>query len=69
MKVLLPDDTALELSEGATGEDAARAIGEGLARAALAVKVDGELRDLGARRSTTAPGSRSSRRRARRRSS
>ena len=47
VKVLLPDDTALELSEGATGEDAARAIGEGLARAALAVKVDGELRDLG----------------------
>ena len=46
VKVLLPDDTALELSEGATGEDAARAIGEGLARAALAVKVDGELRDL-----------------------
>ena len=46
MKVLLPDDTALELSEGATGADAARAIGEGLARAALAIKVDGELRDL-----------------------
>ena len=46
MKVLLPDDTALDLDEGATGEDAARAIGEGLARAALAVKVDGELRDL-----------------------
>jgi threonyl-tRNA synthetase len=46
VKVLLPDDTALELAEGATGGDAARAIGEGLARAALAVKVDGELRDL-----------------------
>ena len=46
MKVLLPDDTALDLDEGATGADAARAIGEGLARAALAVKVDGELRDL-----------------------
>jgi threonyl-tRNA synthetase len=47
VKVLLPDDTALELDEGANGEDAARAIGEGLARAALAVKVDGGLRDLG----------------------
>ena len=47
MKVRLPDDTELELADGATGEDAARAIGEGLARAALAVKVDGELRDLG----------------------
>ncbi len=47
MKVTLPDGTELELSEGASGADAARAIGEGLARAALAVRVDGELRDLG----------------------
>jgi threonyl-tRNA synthetase len=46
MKVRLPDDTELDLSDGATGLDAARAIGEGLARAALAVKVDGEVRDL-----------------------
>ena len=46
MKVTLPDGTALELEDGATGGDAARAIGEGLARAALAVSVDGELRDL-----------------------
>ncbi|HEY2437653.1 MAG TPA: threonine--tRNA ligase, partial [Solirubrobacteraceae bacterium] len=42
----LPDGTALELPEGATGGDAAAAIGPGLARAALAVKVDGEVRDL-----------------------
>ena len=35
MKVTLPDGTALELADGATGADAARAIGEGLARAAL----------------------------------
>ncbi len=48
MKVFLPDGTPLELPEGATGADAARAIGEGLARAALAIKVDGELRDLSA---------------------
>ena len=48
MKVTLPDGTELELSEGASGADAARAIGEGLARAALAVRVDGELRDLSA---------------------
>src|SRR5690606_14585863 len=34
--------------DGATGADAAAAIGPGLARAALAVKVDGELRDLDA---------------------
>ena len=44
----LPDGTPLELEPGATGADAARSIGEGLARAALAVKVDGELRDLAA---------------------
>ena len=42
----LPDGTPLPLAEGATGADAAAAIGPGLARAALAVKVDGETRDL-----------------------
>jgi threonyl-tRNA synthetase len=46
MKVTLPDGTALELPDGATGADAAAAIGPGLAKAALAVKQDGELRDL-----------------------
>src|SRR3954454_10225534 len=46
MKVTLPDGKGLELENGATGADAARAIGEGLARAALAIKVNGELRDL-----------------------
>ncbi len=46
MKALLPDGTELQLEDGATGADAAAAIGAGLARAALAVKVDGELRDL-----------------------
>jgi len=44
----LPDGTPLELAGGATGADAARSIGEGLARAALGVKVNGELKDLGA---------------------
>jgi threonyl-tRNA synthetase len=44
--VTLPDGSPLELSDGATGADAAAAIGPGLARAALAVYVDGELRDL-----------------------
>jgi threonyl-tRNA synthetase len=42
----LPDGTKLTLPDGATGADAAAAIGAGLARAALAIKVDGELRDL-----------------------
>ncbi|HEY2141593.1 MAG TPA: threonine--tRNA ligase [Solirubrobacteraceae bacterium] len=53
--VTLPDGKALELADGATGADAAAAIGPGLARAALAVEVtadgaggsiDPELRDL-----------------------
>jgi threonyl-tRNA synthetase len=46
MTVKLPDGTELELEDGASGADAARAIGEGLARAALGIRVDGELRDL-----------------------
>ncbi|MEP6954517.1 MAG: threonine--tRNA ligase [Solirubrobacteraceae bacterium] len=46
MKVSLPDGTPLELADGATGADAAAAIGPGLARAALAVRQDGEVRDL-----------------------
>jgi threonyl-tRNA synthetase len=46
MNYELPDGSELALPDGATGADAAAAIGSGLARAALAVKVDGELRDL-----------------------
>jgi len=46
MDYALPDGTALSLPDGATGADAAAAIGPGLARAALAIKVDGEPRDL-----------------------
>ncbi len=48
MHVTLPDGKRLDLSEQATGADAAAAIGAGLARDALAIKVDGELRDLSA---------------------
>jgi threonyl-tRNA synthetase len=48
MRILLPDETELQLDDDATGADAAAAIGAGLARAALAVKVDGALRDLSA---------------------
>src|SRR5204862_359819 len=44
--VKLPDDTELELAEGATGADAAAAIGPRLAKDALAVRVNGEVRDL-----------------------
>jgi threonyl-tRNA synthetase len=46
MQVVLPDGTAKDLQDGATGADLAASIGAGLARAALAVKVDGEVRDL-----------------------
>ena len=46
MEYALPDGTQLTLPEQATGADAAAAIGPGLARAALAVKVGDELRDL-----------------------
>ena len=48
MKVTLPDGSELELPDGASGADAARAIGEGLARAALGVRQNGDLRDLDA---------------------
>ena len=48
MTVRLPDGTELELPDGASGADAAAAIGPGLAKAALAVRADGELRDLAA---------------------
>ncbi len=47
--ISLPDGKALELPDGATGADAAAAIGPGLARAALAVEIRGEapeVRDL-----------------------
>src|ERR1700722_261515 len=45
--VTLPDGKALELSDGATGADAAAAIGPGLARAALAIEVGHESIDGG----------------------
>ena len=46
MDLELPDGTILSLPDHATGADAAAAIGPGLARAALAIKVNGETRDL-----------------------
>ena len=48
MEVRLPDGSRRDLDEGASGADLAASIGPGLARAALAVKVDGEVRDLAA---------------------
>ncbi len=46
--VKLPDGSSLQLDEGATGADAAAAIGPRLAKAALGVKVNGQLLDLAA---------------------
>jgi threonyl-tRNA synthetase len=42
----LPDGKVLSLPAGAAGTDAAAAIGPGLARAALAIRLNGETRDL-----------------------
>jgi threonyl-tRNA synthetase len=46
MKVLLPDETELELPDGATGRDAAAAIGPRLADAAVLVRANGTPQDL-----------------------
>ncbi len=46
MKVVLPDNSELELPEGATGLDAARAIGPKLAEQAVLLRVNGSTRDL-----------------------
>ncbi len=46
-KISLPDGSVREMPEGSTPADVAAAIGPGLAKAALAAKVDGEVRDLG----------------------
>src|ERR687898_2815149 len=46
MQIELPDGTRKDLEDGATGAALAAAIGPGRPRAALAVKVGGELRDL-----------------------
>lgn len=45
-KITLPDGSEREVPAGTTPADIAAAIGPGLARAALAARVDGELRDL-----------------------
>ncbi len=46
MKVVLPDATELELPEGATGLDAARAIGPKLAEQAVLLRSNGSVQDL-----------------------
>ena len=46
MQIVLKNGDKMQLAEGATAQDAAQAISEGLARAAVAAKVNGELVDL-----------------------
>ncbi|MCA9738228.1 MAG: threonine--tRNA ligase, partial [Gemmatimonadetes bacterium] len=46
IQVTLPDGRVIELPRGSTGGDVAAAIGPGLAKAALAAEVDGEVVDL-----------------------
>jgi threonyl-tRNA synthetase len=45
-KIALPDGSVREMPEGSTPADVAAAIGPGLAKAALAAKIDGEIRDI-----------------------
>src|SRR5437870_9244648 len=45
-KITLPDGSVKEMPEGSTPADVAAAIGPGLAKAALAARVKGDVRDL-----------------------
>src|ERR1051326_6749378 len=46
IRVTLPDGSEKRLPHGSTGADLAKAIGPGLAKAALAVRVNGSVWDL-----------------------
>lgn len=47
IKITLPDGSVREVAPGTTPAEIAAAIGPGLAKAAIAARVDGELRDIG----------------------
>src|ERR1700740_1114317 len=47
LKITLPDGSVREVAPGTSPADIAAAIGPGLAKAAIAAKGDGELRDIG----------------------
>jgi len=49
VRITLPDGKVREFPPGVTGAEIAAAIGPGLAKAALAIKIDGEPRDLATR--------------------
>jgi threonyl-tRNA synthetase len=46
LKISLPDGSVREVAAGTTPAEIAAAIGPGLAKAAIAARVDGELRDI-----------------------
>ena len=46
MKLTLPDKSIRELEEGSSGFDLAKDIGPGLAKAAVAININGEQKDL-----------------------
>ena len=46
IKIKLPDGSKKQYEKGISGYEIAKSIGEGLAKAALAIEVDGELKDL-----------------------
>jgi threonyl-tRNA synthetase len=46
-RITLPDGSVREVAPGTTPADIAAAIGPGLAKAAIAARVDGDLRDIG----------------------
>ncbi|HEU4700301.1 MAG TPA: threonine--tRNA ligase [Gemmatimonadales bacterium] len=46
IRLTLPDGSVREMPQGTTGRQLAESIGAGLARAAVAVRVDGQIRDL-----------------------
>ena len=58
--VTLPDGSARTYPRGVTGAEIAASIGKGLAKAAFAVEVDGEIRDLSRAHRRATPGSASS---------
>ena len=47
IKVTMPDDSVREYATGTTGMDIANDISKSLAKASIAIKVNGEIRDLG----------------------
>ena len=47
LSITLPDGSVRQVASGTTPADIAAAIGPGLAKAAIAARVDGELRDIG----------------------